>query len=158
MGSSKPQLSEPLQIGTWQTLLVADTVLVAKLKFLVTPLTYWKNNRMTGRRAKEIHNGPTGPYHISEDFNDKWTSILKSLKSTRVETTSTRSIIEERVGVELNRWVDSLVYDYYEIIDICRANDASMSIDTKLRECSQTDWSSMSPDPKSDIRKLCQNY
>jgi len=158
MGSTKPQLSEPLLIGTWRVLLLADTVMVAKLKFLVAPLAYWKNKRITARKAREIHNGPSGPYHVPGDFNDKWTLILKSLKTTP-QTSETNNNVEERVGVELDRWIDALVNDYYEIIDTCYAVDVlSMSNKSKLRKCSQTDWSSMSPDPKADIRNLCQNY
>lgn len=141
-------------------LLVADTVTVAKLKFLVVPLAYWKNKRITSRKAREIHNGPSVPYHIPEDFNDKWAFVLKSLRATLSERSSdTSDKVEERVGVELDKWIDDLVNDYYEIADSCYAVDVtSINNKSKLHKCSKTDWSSMSPDPKADIRNLCQNY
>ncbi|XP_043284681.1 xylosyltransferase oxt [Venturia canescens] len=155
-GSAKPQLSEPLIIGTWRVLLFADTVLVAKIKFLVTPLSYWKNRRMTARKAKELHNGPTGAYNAPEELNKKWTSVLKNL--SRDEISETNKKVEEQTGVELDRWIDTLVYDYYEITEICSASGIFTGRTSKLKKCIQTDWSSMSPDPKADIRNLCQNY
>lgn len=156
MGSAKPQLGEPLVVGTWRVLLFADTVLVGRLKFLVTPLSYWKNKRMTARKAKEIHNGPTGTYNAQEELNEKWVSVLKNL--SRDEISETNRKVEERTGDELDRWVDSLVYDYYEIVETCYASLNSMRRSSEQSKCIQTDWSSMSPDPKADIRNLCQNY
>ncbi|XP_012284899.1 xylosyltransferase oxt [Orussus abietinus] len=151
-GYAKPQLEEPLVVGKWRLLLVADSIFVAKLNFLVTPLSYWSNRKINDQKARAIHNGPETSYHAVED-NDKWMKLLKSVLFSEVNAGA--SDIEERTGPELDWWIDLLVSDYYEIDKVCYATNSSKS-KAKLQKCSNTDWSSLSPDPKSDTQNLCQ--
>lgn len=154
MGHVRPQLNERLLIGTWHVILVSNGELMAQLKFLVTPLAYWKNQKITADKAREIHNGSSGPYHIAKDIVHKWRNFLKPLiyseERQRVKN------VEERIGFELNQWIDILIAEYYEIKKICYLN-GRFKLKPILQKCSATRWSSLSPDTKSDVHTICQN-
>ncbi|XP_033231945.1 xylosyltransferase oxt [Belonocnema kinseyi] len=154
IGHVRPQLNEPLHIGAWQVILVSDGILVAQLRFLVTPLAYWRNQKISPEKAREIHNGPSGPYHIAKDLVQKWTNFLKPLVHS--EEKLRKKSLEERIGWELDQWIDILVTGYYEINKICYAS-GRFKFKPVLQKCSATRWSSLSPDTKSDVHTICQN-
>lgn len=151
VGHVKPQLNEQLAVGTWRLLLVVETQLIAKLKFLVIPLSYWKTKRINLDKAKEIIDGPS-TYHITEEMNKNWSKVVKSTMTNELITHS-----QNRIGENLDDWLDRLVYEHYEVDEICDADDEIRS-ELKLQKCLDTPWSSLSPDSKADTRNLCQNY
>ncbi|XP_077264454.1 xylosyltransferase oxt [Temnothorax americanus] len=152
VGHVKPQLNEQLAVGTWRLLLVADTQLMAKLKFLVNPLSYWKTKKIDLDKAKEILDGPNAVYRITEEMNKSWSKIAKAAMANEPITHS-----RNRIGEDLDDWLDRSVYEHYEIGEVCDADDEIRS-ESKLQKCLDTPWSSLSPDSKADTRNLCQNY
>ncbi|KAK0163016.1 hypothetical protein PV327_006732 [Microctonus hyperodae] len=156
MGSVKPQLDEPLSIGKWRVFLIADTIIAGNLSFIVTPLAFWKNRQMPMKKARDIHNGPSGTRRTRE-IDQKWMSILRKAGINQEQTLDS-TIIEDRTGPELNAWIDEFVGQYYTIENICIANEmhSKKRNDHDLHECSQTNWSSLSPDPKADVHNLCE--
>ncbi|XP_011862628.1 PREDICTED: xylosyltransferase oxt [Vollenhovia emeryi] len=152
VGHVKPQLNEQLAVGTWRLLLAADTQLIAKLKFLVTPLSYWKAKRIDSDKAKEIMDGPSFVYHVTEEMNKSWSKVVKSALANEPITHS-----QSRLGENLDDWLDRLVYEHYGIDEVCDADD-EIRPESKLQKCLNTPWSSLSPDLKADTRNLCQNY
>ncbi|XP_076384790.1 xylosyltransferase oxt [Megalopta genalis] len=151
-GYVKPQFSEHLVVGTWSLLLVTDTMSVAKVNFLVTPLGYWKNKRIDPERAKIVNNAPGDNYDVTEDMNKKWSHLLHSVNFH--ERTPYRTGDEDNVNSNLDQWIDKLVQEHYEIDKICNANDVTIS-ELKVQKCINTYWSSLSPDSKADISNLC---
>ena len=152
VGHVKPQLNEQLAVGTWRLLLVVDTQLIAKLKFLVIPLSYWKTKRIDLDKTKEIIDGPSTVYHITEEMNKSWSKLVKSAIANEQITHS-----QNRIGEDLDDWLDRLVYEHYEIDEMCDVDHEIWS-ESKLQKCLDTPWSSLSPDSKADTRNLCQNY
>lgn len=63
-------------MGTWHLFLVADSLLAAKMNFLVTPLGNWKNKKIDAEKAKEVNNAFGDNYHISAEINKKWSYLL----------------------------------------------------------------------------------
>lgn len=155
IGSIKPQLDDPLIIGRWHVLLIADIVLAGQLSFLVTPLSYWKNRKITSRKAKELNNGPAS--HKNREINVRWASIIKSAGLQR-ELSPGKWNIEDRNELELNNWIDELVGDNYAIKDVCVVNDKDNRkiMKGRLKKCTQVHWSSLSPDPKADVHNICE--
>lgn len=51
-------------------------------------------------------------------------------------------------GTKLENWVDSLVGSVWSAVDVCSMGPTSCSV---MQACSQTSWSSLSPDPKSEL-------
>ncbi|KAG7199452.1 hypothetical protein KM043_014078 [Ampulex compressa] len=147
VGYVKPQLNEHLAVGTWHVLLVADAAIVVKMKFLITPLGYWKNRKINVDKAKEVNNASNNRYHITDDVAKKWSDLLRSAALHEQTTFMT----EKRVGFDLDQWIDKLVNDHYEIDKVCNAGNR-VDDEVKLQKCSTTHWSSLSPDSKADIQ------
>ncbi|KAL0117574.1 hypothetical protein PUN28_010406 [Cardiocondyla obscurior] len=152
VGHVKPQLNEQLAIGTWRLLLITDAQLMAKLRFLVIPLSYWKAKKIELDKAKEIIDGPSIVYHITEEMNKSWSKIVKAAIANEPIKYS-----QNKIGENLDDWLDRLVYEHYGISGICDADDETR-FESTLQKCLDTIWSSLSPDSKADTRNLCQNY
>lgn len=135
--------------------MTSDTLLIAKLKFLVLPLAYWKTKKIDAQKAKEIINGPSSIYHIAEDMNIKWSNLVHSVILNEQNTHITYS--QNNSDDELEDMIDKLVNEHYEIQEICNAND-KVSIESTLQKCINTYWSSLGSDSKADIHNLSQNY
>ncbi|XP_076246321.1 xylosyltransferase oxt [Calliopsis andreniformis] len=150
-GYVKPQFNQHLVVGTWHLFVAADSELVAKTTFLVTPLGYWKNKRIDAEKAKEVNNASDN-YHITEEAKKKWSHLLNSVNFR--ERTAHIEHDEKKVNFNLDQWIDELVQEYYDIHKICNAND---DVDTKLKlqKCIDTQWSSLSSDSKADVKNLC---
>lgn len=155
MGHVKPQLNEQLTVGTWRLLLVADTSLVTKLNFLVTPLSCWKTKKIDPKKAKEIIDGPNTVYHVTEEINKKWSSLVRSAMLNEQSVHEQNRIIIN--ADDIDDCIDKLVYEHYDIVEICNADDESRT-KTKLQKCTEIHWSSLSTDSKAETRNLCQNY
>lgn len=55
------------------------------------------------------------------------------------------------LGSKLESWVDSLASNIWSAVDICTTGPSSCPV---MQSCSQTAWSSLSPDPKSELGLL----
>lgn len=155
MGHVKPQLNEQLTVGIWQLLLVADTLLVTKFNFLVTPLSYWKTKKIDSKKIKEIIDGPNTVYHVTEEMNKKWSNLVRTAMLNEQNEHKQNRIID--ANNDIDDYIDKLVYEHYDIVEICNTDDESRT-KTKLQKCTEVYWSSMSPDSKAETRNLCQNY
>lgn len=49
---------------------------------------------------------------------------------------------------KLENWVDSLVSSVWSAMDVCSVGPTSCPV---MQACGQTSWSSLSPDPKSEL-------
>ncbi|XP_014225440.1 xylosyltransferase oxt [Trichogramma pretiosum] len=163
LGHVKPQLTDPLVIGLWHVYIVADSKVVARTSFPVAPLTHWKNKPITRNKARELNSGPISTAaaysHVTKQSIEKWRKALEldlQLDEVKIE-------LEERWGWQLERWLDSMVQDNYEIVRICDAGEERRSRirgprrPRTLQRCVDTDWSSLSPDPKSDVKSICRD-
>lgn len=144
-GHVRPRLSEKLVTGKWQLLLASNDTIVAKSNFVVVPLAYWRNEKISLEKAMELHGASTGPY---EDVDEKWRMLLQSGSRE-----SQYQDLASLMGSDLRRRIDGLLSEQYEIKKICVSRKNASSF---LTECVGTDWSSLSPDEKSDVRSLCR--
>ena len=62
----------------------------------------------------------------------------------------------KKVGSELRSWVSTLVQQAWHVSDSC-VNGAVLKRCPRLQSCQKTSWSSLSPDPKSDIGEIKEN-
>jgi len=139
-------------IGTWRLLLISGIELIAKLKFLVIPLSHWKAKKIDPEKAKEIIDGPSTVYHVTEEMNKNWSKLVK-LATMNEQTAFTRES-QSKIGENLEDWLDKTVHEHYEIKKACAVEESE--IGSKLEKCVDTDWSSLSPDSKADTSNLCQ--
>ncbi|XP_011505061.1 PREDICTED: xylosyltransferase oxt [Ceratosolen solmsi marchali] len=151
IGHVKPQLSEPLAIGVWRLFLVLDSKVVAKLRFLVVPLTHWKNRPISLEKARELNRDSTTGYYLTKDTVNLWLKFLKAHLTLRQLSRASSVTL---VGWQLEQWVDSLVNEFYEIVRICDAGKERTRKPRTMQRCEASDWSSLGPDPKSNIDGL----
>lgn len=58
----------------------------------------------------------------------------------------------EYTGAELHKRIDELVGKFFQLRETCIVNEPAVLPDLPL--CRDTTWSSLAPDPKSDIEAL----
>lgn len=56
-----------------------------------------------------------------------------------------------RVGLDMMNWIDGLVHRFFVVKSICVVDHRVKIMFGELPICRETNWSSMGPDPKSDI-------
>lgn len=148
----KPNLKQPVLPGLWTVKILYKTDLLAKVKFLVTPLEYFSNSLVTQNQANFIHAGPASVEQF-DSFYDKF--LLSSSERQSLQHLSLSN--SKRFGVDLEEWIDTLFVSFYQFMDICVVNEVSQFSQSDLEICSQTDWSSFAPDPKSFIGEINQS-
>uniref|UniRef100_A0A3B5A228 Xylosyltransferase 2 n=1 Tax=Stegastes partitus TaxID=144197 RepID=A0A3B5A228_9TELE len=141
----KPPLQHPLRPGTWTVRVLKQWERVAEVRFLVMPLTF--NNKEPLRKEEDnwLHAGPPSNLYLEQSFQ-QLSSVLKLPPQEPAMQLAQRNA--QLVGQPLEAWVDSLVGTYWVIGDVCTTQTSSCPA---LASCSKTAWSSLSPDPKSEL-------
>ncbi|XP_047215598.1 xylosyltransferase 2-like isoform X2 [Girardinichthys multiradiatus] len=141
----KPPLQHPLRPGTWTVRVLKQWKRVAEVRFLVMPLTF--NNKEPLRREEDswLHSGPPGNLYLDQSFQ-QLSSVLKLPPQEPAMQVAQRNA--QLVGQHLEAWVDSLVGTFWVIGDLCSTKTSSCPA---VGLCSKTTWSSLSPDPKSEL-------
>lgn len=155
---AKSNLRHPLIPGIWTAKLLTKRSAIAFCKFLVTPLEVFQGKPITDDKARVIN---LGVRNDPNQIHSEWDKYLLPLEE--------RQPLEEKIvqsakktGDELHRWIDHLVKHFYLVQSHCVVVvDSETNYEThgkvlgkKMEECSATSWSSLSYDPKSDIRGL----
>lgn len=163
---SKAFLKQPLLPGIWNVKLIGRTALYAQTNFLIVPLSH--NDRQPINNLKEASkiNGGGISVDLSPSIFDDFvlpTEWLKYLptndESNRLLSMSKRNAL--KVEQELDEWLDDLVGKFHHIRDICIVNETSKHLlynfnnsNQSLPLCVNSLWSSLAPDPKSDINLI----
>ena len=140
----KPKLERPIRPGLWSVKIeMSHGALLMQTDFMVTPLTH---------EHKRVLKSPQG------------------VNAKRLEPVSEGARYESwkrnatKSGTELESWVDELVGGYWGVEGHCRtisgresdgggvANDGCSLID-----CTGVNWSTLSPDPKSELGEVQSN-
>ncbi|KAM9393716.1 xylosyltransferase 2 [Pholidichthys leucotaenia] len=147
----KPPLQHPLRPGTWTVRVLKQWERVAEVRFLVMPLTF--NNKEPLRKEEDswLHAGPSGNLYLEQSFQ-QLSSVLKLPPQEPAMLVAQRNA--QLVGQPLETWVDSVVGAFWVIGDLCAAQTSSCPA---LGLCSKTVWSSLSPDPKSELGPVKSN-
>lgn len=149
IGSHKPEFNKPLRPGVWTLKLLYNWKIVAQTNFLVTPLTFFEGRAIMGEEIKSSHNGPPSLYSVKE-----FKEFRTLLKLDNVEKAEQQAISNgQKVGHDLEAWVDSLASNYWQVQKSCIINEQNPSC-SQLDLCAMSTWSSRSPDPKSQITDI----
>nr|CAD7427661.1 unnamed protein product [Timema monikensis] len=97
-----------------------------------------------------LHNGPAQSFVAPEgvDYERFMASAGEKLALRRKATANSK-----RFGVDLQKWIDSLTNGFYKVVESCAASTRQTSLceGVILEPCEGTVWSSLAPDPKSQI-------
>ncbi|XP_060758449.1 xylosyltransferase 1 [Neoarius graeffei] len=141
----RPPLNTPLRPGMWTVRVLHHWNPVAETRFLVTPLTHHKHLPIRQDDALKVHNGPAKNSYMEQSFHGLNPILNIPVRLGQVEEAEHNAGL---TGMRLERWVDSLVGEVWAAADICSMTPSGCPV---LQSCRDTAWSSLSPDPKSQL-------
>ncbi|XP_064639668.1 xylosyltransferase oxt-like [Lineus longissimus] len=147
IASHKPGFRMPLQPGIWTVKLLHKWQIKAETKFLVAPLAYRNGVLIDKTEVLKYNSGPSQSYTDHSFKNLRRYLHIEDPESLRIYA-------EERsklYGDELLTWIETLTKPFWRVSDICYAKDKQSPPCPRLQVCQSTTWSSLSPDPKSEL-------
>ncbi|XP_072168559.1 xylosyltransferase 2-like [Diadema setosum] len=152
----KPEFNKPLRPGKWSVKLLFNWMIVAEVDFLVVPLTFKNGLAIKGAGGATVNNGPPNNVYVAKDF-----SAMRYMFQLR-DTPALLATAEQnsrRQGAELAAWVDAEVEPFWTVMAFCTSiapsrtdiNDYEEEQCDRFRPCEQQAWSTLSPDPKSEL-------
>lgn len=135
--------------GEWSVKIIYKENIIGVCKFLVTPLEIITKEKITEEKSKEVNLGTISNQTILET---PWQKYL--LSQSEKNYLLKNSILNSKlINEELQDWIDTLVKKYYQVKDTCLIQSEKV-LTNFYKNCKDTNWSSFSPDPKSDISLL----
>lgn len=137
----KTNMKQPLLPGQWVAKIIHRKSILAQCTFVVVPL-------QSKTTTVPSHNDEL----IETDFyaGSNWNTYAAS--KNEITLLEQQAIADSRrVGLDLMDWIDSLVDRFFVVKSICIVNVDKKTVFDELPVCGHTNWSSMAPDPKSDI-------
>ncbi|XP_026180581.1 xylosyltransferase 2 isoform X1 [Mastacembelus armatus] len=141
----KPPLQRPLRPGTWTVRVLKHWERVAEVRFLVMPLTFKNKEPLHKVEDSQLHAGPPGNLYLEQSFQ-QLSDVLKLPPQESAMQEAQRNA--QLMGKSLEAWVDNSVGTFWVTGDMCTKETSSCPA---LKPCSKTSWSSLSPDPKSEL-------
>ncbi|XP_056609958.1 xylosyltransferase 1 [Triplophysa dalaica] len=141
----RPPLNLPLRPGMWTVRVLHHWSPVAETRFLITPLTHHKHLPIHQEDALRMHNGPTKNSYMEQSFHGLNPILNIPVHLGQVEAAELNAGL---TGPELELWVDSLVGEVWSAVDVCAIGLSGCPV---MQTCRETAWSSLSPDPKSQL-------
>lgn len=92
-----------------------------------------------------LHGGPPRNEYMEQSFQGLG-GILNLPRSDEAEEDAVRKA--QLTGKALEDWADSVISAFWSVADVCVSGPSAC---TSLETCSKTSWSSLSPDPKSEL-------
>ncbi|XP_069808838.1 xylosyltransferase 2 [Dendropsophus ebraccatus] len=141
----KPPLSQPLYPGVWHVRMLHFWELLAEVKFLVMPLTF-RNKQPLQKGDRWLHAGPSRGQYMEQNFQ-ALSGILSLPSRTEIEQEADKK--SELMGKDLEKWTDNSLSGFWSVGGICSKTVTTLC--PSLPVCSDTHWSSLSSDPKSEL-------
>lgn len=92
-----------------------------------------------------LHGGPPRNEYMDQNFQGLG-GILNLPRSEAAEEEATRKA--RLTGKELEDWADAAIGTFWSTANVCVSSPSACA---SLETCSKTSWSSLSPDPKSEL-------
>ncbi|XP_030064199.1 xylosyltransferase 2 isoform X1 [Microcaecilia unicolor] len=141
----KPPLNRPLRPGTWTVRVLQFWEPLGETRFLVVPLNFNEKKPLRKGDGSWLHAGPPRNEYMEQSFQGL-EGILNLPQREEAERAALHNM--QLLGKALESWTDSSVSSFWSISNVCGTAPSSCSL---LPICSQTNWSSLSPDPKSEL-------
>ena len=134
----KLEVPRPLMPGRWTVqVAIKGGDMIIEETFMVTPLMF--NNRQ--------------PLENPVEVNAKYSSDLQTGMDTQLYMEWKTNVAKS--GKKLEDWIDALVGEFWSVVNVCRSDDSSGC--GSLAYCDRTNWSALSPDPKSELGRIQPN-
>ncbi|KAL4657895.1 xylosyltransferase 2-like [Arapaima gigas] len=142
----KPLLQHPLQPGSWTVRLLRQRERVAEVRFLVVPLGFTRRQPLHKDEDSGVLVGTSGSPNLEGQGLQQVPQEEPALEEAQRR--------QNMVGRPLEDWVDSVVGIFWVTGDICASKPSPCPM---LGPCSKSTWSSLSPDPKSELGPVKSN-
>lgn len=141
---SKVHLTQAALPGRWEAMLIYQSVLVAKTSFLVlTDLYVGRTFKLPKPYAYDAYN-----LSISDIEKALYQRIIAEDPDAKYMLTGElQSKLSGGPNVMID-WVDALVEDFWKPNAACSLGEDDCDL---VPACEETDWSTFSPDPKSEL-------
>lgn len=146
IGHVKPSLKQPLLPGAWTVKLLCKFEVVADVRFLVVPLQFFGGSVVRQNQVGFVHGGVGANSDFGEGYNKFLPDAVEREHLERLSQANAK-----RYDVDLEEWIDGLVLAFYQFENVCFKTKSCAG---SLQLCSDTNWSSFAPDPKSYIGQL----
>lgn len=169
---AKLSAKHPLMPGTWSAKLIHKKTSIAMCKFLIVPLAAQNGQILTDAKARTVNGGGTSTtYELDQAVERVWERYLSSADEQRIDLQLKAQQNAQRVGDDLEQWIDYLVKHFFLVHGFCVVAVDDLDSDqrnelivdrnldgltAKFEVCLETSWSSLAPDPKSDIEAVVQ--
>ncbi|NP_001008667.1 xylosyltransferase 2 [Bos taurus] len=141
----KPPLSRPLRPGAWTVRLLQFWEPLGETRFLVLPLTF---NRKLPLRKGKFSQMIAGPPH-NEYMEQSFQGLSGILNLPQLEPAEEAARLHaELTGPALEAWTDGEQSSFWSVAGVCAVGPSACP---SLELCRLTSWSSLSPDPKSEL-------
>ncbi|XP_063315020.1 xylosyltransferase 2 isoform X1 [Pelobates fuscus] len=147
----KPALTRPLRPGVWSVRILHFWEMVAEVQFLVIPLTV-RNKKPLQSGDSWLHSGPPLGQYMEQSFQ-ALSGILNLPPRADIEKEANKK--SEFRSKELENWTDDSLKSFWSVGGVCQKTVSSSC--PSLPICSDTHWSSLSPDPKSELGPVGQD-
>ncbi|XP_017467284.1 PREDICTED: xylosyltransferase oxt [Rhagoletis zephyria] len=156
---SKAVLKHPIMPGIWTTKLIGRTAIYAQTKFLVVPLAVAAGKPIKPERARIVNGGSEPSLAGTFEIPAEWRQYLPTpLDDQRLNNEFKKA---QRSGKDLKTWVDDLVVKFFFLRETCAVEENALQMKLSAHEalhlCRGTPWSSLAPDPKSDVYALLKS-
>ncbi|KAL0992585.1 hypothetical protein UPYG_G00095350 [Umbra pygmaea] len=141
----RPPLNLPLRPGVWTLRVLHHWNLLASTSFVVTPVQYHHQKPITHNNTVKFHSGPARNSYMDQSFHGLNPILNLPIDLGQVEEAELNASL---TGEELKSWVDLLLAGVWSAADVCSQGPSSCPI---MQRCQRTGWSSLSPDPKSEL-------
>ena len=130
----KPKLEKPLRAGVWKVMLLhPGGSAFMQVQFLVTPVKFDKKTPLANPSSA---NGKLAQVQPANGVD------LQRFELWKEKVLSN--------GEKLDNWVDRLVSEFWRVEGMCGVAAAVRQC-RSLINCENTHWSTLSPDPKSEL-------
>ncbi|KAM8947297.1 xylosyltransferase 2 isoform 2-T2 [Pelodytes ibericus] len=141
----KPPLARPLRPGVWNVRLLHFWEMLAEVQFLVIPLTV-RNKNPLHKGDSWLHSGPPLGHYMEQSFQ-ALSGILNLPSRAEIEKVADQK--SKLRGRKLEKWTDDHLRQFWSVGGVC--TKVLSNTCPSLPICSDTHWSSLSPDPKSEL-------
>ncbi|NWZ61071.1 XYLT2 Xylosyltransferase, partial [Acrocephalus arundinaceus] len=141
----KPPLNHPLRPGIWTIRLLQFWEPLGENQFLVVPQTFNRKQPLRKDDSNWLHGGPPRNEYMDQNFQGLG-GILNLPRSEAAEEDAVRKA--RLTGKELEDWADAAIGTFWSTANVCVSSPSACA---SLETCSKTSWSSLSPDPKSEL-------
>lgn len=100
---------------------------------------------LLSEEALKLHSGPPRGAYMEQSFQSLNPVLSLPVSPAQVEQARRNAA---STGAALEHWLDSLAGSMWTAMDVCATGPTACPV---MQACSQTAWSSFSPDPKSEL-------